>query len=195
MVLADNKNATWGKEMRSWIWSLAIAVLIALGIHQFLFQQYVVSGISMMTTLFNGERLLVDKIPYYFGPPSRGDVIVFQAPKLDAPEGQDWVKRVIGIPGDTIAVKNGQLYVNGKEIPEPFINGPMTVDANFPAITVPKGELFVMGDNRNHSYDSRFVGPIQISSVIGRVDVMFWPLSQFKILGSTGESYFSSLSH
>ena len=186
---SDKKSAssTSWRGALEWIATLAVAILIALGIHQFLFRQYVVDGISMVPTLQNGERLLINRIPYYFGPPKRGEIIVFRAPLQDAPQGQDWVKRVIGLPGDTIQVKNGQLYLDGKLVQEPFINGPMLKSRPFGPEKVPPGDIFVMGDNRNVSLDSRIIGPSKISSVICRVDLVLWPLSKFQVIGTTQE--------
>ncbi len=171
-----------GAILWDWVKAALVALIIVFGVYQFLFQQFVVDGHSMDHTLANGERLIIDKIPYYFGPPKRGDIIVFHAP-----DGQDWVKRVIGLPGDTVAVANGRLVLDGKTINEPYINGLM--DTPFPQTKVPKGDLFVMGDNRNISEDSRIIGPIPISSVIGRVDLIIWPLNKFQVLGSTQEHY------
>lgn len=161
-----------------WIKALVIAAVIAFGIHQFMFRQFIVQGHSMDHTLANGEHLIVDKIPYYFIPPQRGNIIVFHAP-----DGADWVKRVIGLPGNTVQVWHGHLLLNGKIYHEPFINGPMDPLQNFGPIKVPPGDIFVMGDNRNISEDSRMIGPIPISSVVGRVDLVFWPLSNFKFIG------------
>lgn len=175
------------KEVWDWVKALVIAFAVAFGIHQFVLQQFVVNGISMEHTLLNGDRLLVDKLPYEFGTPHRGDIIVFKAPVEYSAEGEYWVKRVIGLPGDTIQVKKSVLYIDGRVVPEPFINGKMTVLPNFGPVKVPPGHIFVMGDNRNESFDSRYVGPIPISSVIGRVDALVWPLSQFKIMGSNEE--------
>ena len=180
---ASRKNKGWS-EFWDWIKAIVVALIIAEGIHLFVFQQFVVDGHSMDPTLANGEHLIIDKVPYYFGPPKRGDIIVFHAP-----DGQDWVKRVIGLPGDTVAVKNGKLILDGKKINEPYINGPMDPYNNYGPITVPKGDLFVMGDNRNISEDSRIIGPISIKKVIGRVDLIFWPFNDFKVVGSTQEKY------
>ena len=185
------RSAVW-REVWDWGKAIIVALLIAWGIHQFLFQQYVVDGKSMMPTLYNSERLLVDKIPYYFGLPKRGDIIIFRAPKQYAPEGQFWVKRVIGLPGDTIRIANGVLYVDGKAVQEPFIMGGtrgMGSHYDFGPVTVPAGHLFVMGDNRAVSFDSRYIGPIKVSSVVGRVDVMFWPLNKFQVIGTTQEHF------
>lgn len=173
------QNAVW-----DWIIALIVALIIAFGIHQFLIAQFVVDGRSMDNTLHNGEHLIVDMIPYYFGPPKRGDIIVFHAP-----DGADWVKRVIGLPGDTVAVEDGKLILNGKVLPESFIRQPMDPYNNYPTIRVPAGKLFVMGDNRNISEDSRIIGPIPISSVIGRVDLVFWPFNKLQVIGTTQEHY------
>ncbi len=175
-------NSSVGAILWDWAKAALVALIIVFGVYQFLFQQFVVDGHSMDHTLANGERLIIDKIPYYFGPPKRGDIIVFHAP-----DGQDWVKRVIGLPGDTVAVANGRLVLDGKVINEPYINGLM--DTSFPQTKVPPGDLFVMGDNRNISEDSRIIGPIQISSVVGRVDLIIWPLNKVQVIGSTQEHY------
>ena len=177
------KGSAWS-GIWDWVKAGLVALVIAFLIHQFLFAQFRVDGISMEPTLLNGERLLVDKIPYYFGPPKPGDIIIFHAP-----DGMDWVKRVIGVPGDTIQVYKGKLILNGKVVREPFINGPMNPYRNFGPVKVPPGHLFVMGDNRNVSEDSRVIGPIPISKVVGRVDLVFWPLNKFQFIGPTQEHY------
>ncbi|MCY0876119.1 MAG: signal peptidase I [Firmicutes bacterium] len=161
-----------------------LAILLVLLIHQFLVTQFYVDGHSMDPTLASGERLLINRVVYDFGTPKRGDIVVFRAPVAG---DQDWVKRVIGLPGDTIAVTDGKLIVNGRIIAEPFIAQPMNPRHNFGPVRVPPGELFVMGDNRNVSVDSRVIGPIAITSVIGRVDLIFWPLKDFKVLGAGEE--------
>ena len=176
-------QSVW-RTVWDWAKALLVAVIIALGIHQFLFAQFMVDGESMMNTLLNGERLIIDKIPYDFGPPKRGDIIVFHAP-----DGADWVKRVIGLPGDTVQVLDGKLILDGKVIPEPFIKEPMDPLNNYGPTKVPPGDLFVMGDNRNISEDSRIIGPIPISTVIGRVDLVFWPLNKFQVIGTTQEHF------
>lgn len=167
-----------------WLKGPLLAVVIALLIHQFLVTQYLVDGHSMDPTLASGERLIVDRLSYDFGPPKRGDIIVFRAPVVG---DEDWVKRVIGLPGDTIAISDGKLLLNGKVIPEPFIAQPMDPTHNFGPLRIPPGELFVMGDNRNVSEDSRMIGPIAISSVIGRVALIIWPLRDVRVLGSNQE--------
>ncbi len=180
---STEKRKRWS-EVWDWLKAIIVALIIAEGIHLFILQQFVVDGHSMDRTLANGEHLIVDKVPYYFETPKRGDIIVFHAP-----DGEDWVKRVIGLPGNTVAVKDGKLILDGKVINEPYINQPMNPYNNYGPTTVPKGDLFVMGDNRNISEDSRIIGPIPISKVIGRVDLVFWPLNDFKVIGTTQEKY------
>jgi signal peptidase I len=165
-----------------------VALLLAFLVQKFVVAFFVVSGPSMNHTLANNERLLVNKIPYYFHPPRRGDIIIFQESPTEA-----WVKRVIGLPGDQIKIDHGQLYVNGIKVDEPYINNPMSPSYNFPpasptgngasaTLTVPPGELFVMGDNRDVSVDSRVIGPIKISQVIGQAEAVVYPFTQLKWL-------------
>jgi signal peptidase I len=159
-----------------WVKAIAIALLIAFFIRQFVFQFFLVSGESMDQTLENGERVLVNKVPYYFHQPNYGDIVVFH----ESPN-EDWIKRVIGRPGDTIQFKSGVLYRNGIPVSEPYINGPMN-PGDYGPYKIPAGELFLMGDNRNVSRDSRDIGPVKISQVIGRADLVVFPFAKFKFL-------------
>ncbi|WP_312097850.1 signal peptidase I [Niallia sp.] len=171
------------KKNEVWEWSkaLIIAVLLAFVIRYFLFAPIVVDGESMQSTLLDQDRMIVNKINYKVSEPKRFDIIVFHAP-----EGKDYIKRVIGLPGDTIEYRNDVLYVNGQAYEEPYlehnkqdINGPLTED--FTA-TVPDGELFVMGDNRRNSKDSRHIGTIGFDKIIGSTSVVYWPVSDLKIV-------------
>ncbi|EST10383.1 signal peptidase I [Sporolactobacillus laevolacticus] len=178
------------RELWSWIKAVAIAILIALLVRNFIFSNYIVRGESMMPTLQDGNRLIVNKIGYEIGNPHRFDIIVFHATKTD-----DYVKRVIGLPGDTISYNNDQLYVNGKAVAEPYLQqykdalpkGQQLTD-NFSLqsktgkLRVPKGELWVMGDNRQNSEDSRYFGFIQEKSVVGKVAVRYWPFDKWAVL-------------
>lgn len=154
-------------------------------------QNFQVQGTSMVPTMQNGERILVEKVSYHFHLPNRGDIVVFKYP-LDT--SQDFIKRVIGLPGDHIAIKMYQgvyrTFVNGKMLDEPYING--VQDAPYPAscaavktcvpYVVPSNDLFVMGDNRNSSYDSRSWGPMPMSDMIGRAFIAYWPLSDLSLI-------------
>ena len=181
-----------------------LAFALALIIKTFLFQAFFIPSGSMEPTLMPGDRVLVNKIPYYFHDPRRGDIIVFEDPHpsehddrgvvggflhwlvqgigVQRPEDQDFIKRVIGLPGDTVQGKDGSVYVNDVKIDEPYLpEGEKTEP--FPAFHVPAGMLFVMGDNRGNSSDSRFsLGYIPIDNVIGKAFVVMWPPSRVGLL-------------
>ena len=178
------------------------ALVLALLIKAFLFQAFFIPSGSMESTLMPGDRVLVNKIPYYFHDPERFDIIVFENPDPNAevdrgPLGgfvhwlaqglglstdpdEDFIKRVIGLPGDEVEGKGGAVYVNGKELAEPYLT---QRTRPFPAVTVPAGELFVMGDNRRASNDSRFgLGSVPIDKVVGKAFVKIWPPSRMGLL-------------
>lgn len=161
------------------------AIAIAIIFRTVLFASYVVDGESMEPTLFDGNLLMVNKVVYNLENVDRFDVIVFHANQQD-----DYVKRVIGLPGDKIEYKDDKLYINGKYIEEKFLepyrnvnsNEPFTEDFTLEEITgnaeVPEGKLFVMGDNREDSLDSRSFGFISQKQLVGKVDVKYWPLTE-----------------
>lgn len=173
------KNEAW-----EWIKALAIAIALAFLIRTFLFAPFMVEGESMETTLHNQEKLVVNKAIYYLSEPKRGDIIVFHAEAK-----RDYIKRVIGVAGDTVEVKNDTLYINGKEVDEPYLANkreeakqqgvPLTED--FGPVKVPEGHIFVMGDNRLNSRDSRVIGPVDISTVVGRAEFVFWPMKEIRM--------------
>jgi signal peptidase I len=169
----QSTNETW-----EWVKALGLAILLALVIHQFVFAQFLVDGESMMPTMEHRERLIVNKLVYRFHPPERGDIIVFQYP---ADPSKDFIKRVIGVPGDTIEVRGGKVIRNGEALNEDYL-GELTNGAYGP-VPVKPGSLFVMGDNRNNSKDSRdpSVGMVPYDLVVGRADLVFWPLEKFSL--------------
>ncbi|WP_034670095.1 signal peptidase I [Ectobacillus panaciterrae] len=178
------KSQTW-----EWIKAIVIAVGLAAVIRYFFFAPILVDGVSMMPTLQDRDRMIVSKIGYRIGEPQRFDIIVFKAT-----EDKDYIKRVIGLPGDRIEYKNDVLYVNGKAYEEPYLNdykkqttdGPLTYDFKLEEVTgqqtVPKGQLFVLGDNRRFSKDSRTIGTISMGQVIGKTNIVYWPLSDARII-------------
>ncbi len=179
-----------------WVVLLAAALLIAFLIKSFLFQAFYIPSGSMEPTLMIGDRVLVNKLSYDFHDPHRGDIIVFTAPPSARSGGiDDLVKRAIGLPGDTVTARpDGSVYINGRRLSEPYLpkDTPTTMTSNPPGCgapadgsvgcVVPKGDLFMMGDNRTESKDSRFFGPIPQSSIVGRVFVRIWPLSSLSFL-------------
>jgi signal peptidase I len=179
-----------------WIKAILIAIIIVVVIRWFLFTPTLVSGISMQPNFENKERLIVNKIIYNIRDPKRGEVVVFHAP-----EKKDYIKRVIGLPGDTVMVKGDDVYINGEIIRESYIQAQVDearakgtsynrivnfkVEADgIRAATVPEGTVFVMGDNRSNSKDSRYdeVGFIPFDKIVGRADIVFWPLDEMKLI-------------
>ena len=175
---------------------ILMAFVLAVLIKTFLFQAFFIPSGSMEPTLMPGDRVLVNKIPYYFGDPQRGDIVVFSNPNpqevpdrgvvagffhwlfeglgVQKPDYDDFIKRVIGLPGDTVQGKSDGVYVNGVKIDEPYLNGVKT--AQFDLTKVPQDKLFVMGDNRGNSLDSRFsLGFVPLDNVVGKAFVIIWP--------------------
>jgi signal peptidase I len=135
-----------------------------------------VDNISMLPTLQPGEFVLVNKITYRLSDVKRGDIIVFHYP-LNPQE--DYIKRVIGLPGDDVNITNGELFVNGQKINESYISVTMVSEGDW---VVPQDALFVMGDNRNQSSDSRAWGYVPMENLVGKAMVIYWPLEEFKVL-------------
>ena len=167
------------KEIREWSVSLAVSIAVVLLIRTFLFTIIRVDGPSMSDTLLDGDKLFVTVADMRANGPDRFDVIICKYPNRK----DQYVKRVIGLPGDTLRVKNGVLYINGEEVEEPFLSEARTVrfdkaSNNFGPIEIGEGEYFVMGDNRDDSNDSRNVGVITEDMVIGKVRHIIWPLNR-----------------
>jgi signal peptidase I len=138
-----------------------------------------VDNISMEPTLLPGDFILVNKLAYRLGEPDYGDVVIFHYP-LNPQD--DYIKRVIGLPGDEVSVHNGTVYVNGTPLDEPYISAP---PAYTNAWMVPEDHLFVLGDNRNSSSDSHSWGFVPMENVIGKALVVYWPFSEMKTLSQT----------
>jgi len=165
-----------------WAVVLLVAVLVALGIRTFVVQTFFIPSASMEPTLMVGDRILVDKLSYHLHAVHRGDIVVFATPPGEdaGPNVKDLVKRVIGLPGETISSAGGQVVINGKPLKEPWLV-PGTVTTGITTQKIPAGEYFVMGDNRSDSQDSRFFGPIHKDLIVGRVVVKIWPLTSLHI--------------
>ena len=149
-------------------------------VYLFIMQPNQVKGPSMEPTFRSGEYIFTSKITYKFRPMARGDVVVFKSPKNP---DQEYIKRIVGLPGDTVRIRNGQVYVNGAQVNETYIADETSlfeggfVQEDVP-VTVPAGKLFVMGDNRPHSSDSREFGPIDQESLIGQVFYRYFPTNR-----------------
>ena len=165
----------------SWIWSFIVAFIIVGAVYIFLGRPFTVSGASMYPTLHNGDRMVLSKV----GDIHRFDVVILKAPD----ENVEYIKRVIGMPGDTVEMKSGLLYINGKKVDQPFINtealAKQTVfmdDFTLESLTgeskVPEGKYFVLGDNRGVSKDSRMIGFIDRSAIEGKAVFTIWPFGR-----------------
>ncbi|HWE64039.1 MAG TPA: signal peptidase I [Chloroflexota bacterium] len=159
--------------------TLAITVILFL-IARASLQPFTVQGQSMEPTLHNHEFILVEKVTYWFHGPQRGDIVVFKYP--DDPT-QDYIKRVIGLPGDHVVIQNGGVYVNGARLSEKYIAAPPDyAGCTYCDVVVPKGDLYVLGDNRDNSSDSHEWGLLPRGNVIGRAILAYWPLPDLTIL-------------
>ncbi|HEY8416833.1 MAG TPA: signal peptidase I [Limnochordales bacterium] len=166
-------------RIREYIEALIIAGALAAFIITFVAQSFLVQGSSMEPTLTDGQRLLVDKITYRLREPRRGEIIVFHYP---ADPRRKFIKRVIGLPGDEVLIAGQRLILNGRPVQEPYVLGPM--HGVFGPVTVPPGHVFVLGDNRNNSDDSRYpdVGPVPLELVVGVARLAYWPPGRFGIV-------------
>jgi len=184
-------------ELMEWIKALAVAGILVFLVRWFLVSPFIVDGPSMQPNFWDGERIIVNKIIYEFREPRRGEVIVFHVPS----EGRDFIKRVIAVPGDTVSVFEDTIIVNGQPVEEPYLKeayeaahavgrkyNPDDSDSShfpnsrYPDGKVPEGMLFVLGDNRANSEDSRMIGFIPMSDVVGRADLVFWPLKNIRLV-------------
>ncbi|MEH7380955.1 signal peptidase I [Bacillus sp. JJ1533] len=179
--MVEKRNEIW-----EWIKALFIAIIVAFIVRAFFFTPVVVEGASMQPTLQDQNRMIVTKI----GEPKRFDVVVFHATGE-----KDFIKRVIGLPGDRIEYKNDTLYINGEPYDEPYLekskeevnDGPLTYsfklrETPVGSDVVPEGHLFVLGDNRRNSMDSRHIGAIPMEQVVGTTNVVVWPIKEIKII-------------
>jgi len=166
--------------------TLALTLIIFLVIH-FTIQNYQVDGPSMTPTIVNNQYVLVNKQAYLFQPPTRGDVIVFYWP-VDTTK--DLIKRVIGLPGDTILLTSSTVQVNGVVLKEPYVKTPYNPEAR--QLVVPQGDYFVMGDNRPYSDDSRDWGFVPKSYIIGKAVMIYWPLNSWQLV-NTYPSVFNAI--
>ncbi len=173
------ESSALGEEIKDWIVSILIAIVLAFFIRYFIVELYMVEGPSMQPTLVSSERLVVNKFIYRFKTPQKGDIIVFRYPRDPS---RDFIKRIIATAGDTIEINDGKVLVNGQLLTEPYILE--KTRGSYPLSTVPEGHIFVMGDTRNNSEDSRFndVGFVAMEMLKGKAELVFWPFDKLKTL-------------
>ena len=198
---APKKEGEGHNSLVELVMIVAVALGLALGIQAFLVKPFRIPTGSMIPTLDEGQRVLVDRVSFRFSEPSRGDVVVFKPPKgadihacgnpqqpgdghpcsKETPErsDQNFIKRIVGLPGDRLKVIDGRVYINNQRQDEPFINPDYDPDCDgcqLPrAITIPPDHFFMMGDNRDASEDSRFWGPVPKEWIIGNAFATYWP--------------------
>jgi signal peptidase I len=181
-LTAPRRRGRWVAE---WVTVLVVALLLAVGVRTYVAQMFYIPSGSMLPTLQIGDRIVVDKLSYRLHDVARGDIVVFRRPPLERADYSDLVKRVIGLPGDTISSVDGRVYIDGRPLEEPWLPTPAPETSPSPVpepfslsrpYTVPTGEYFVMGDNRTDSEDSRYFGPIPGSLIVGKMAFTIWPL-------------------
>ena len=182
---SESKSARKHHGLRNWLIVVVVALVAAVVVRTYVFESFFVPSGSMIPTIEIGDHMIVDKLSYHLHPVGFGNIIVFHKPANDPTTANIHylVKRVIGLPGQTIWSHDGKVYINGKPIAEPFLpKGVQTHNihtASGAPIHIPKNEYYVLGDNRGDSADSRVFGPISGSLIVGRVVLIYWPLSHW----------------
>jgi signal peptidase I len=164
------------RELRAWTRDLVIALGLAMVIIVFFYQPVKVEGTSMAPLLSDQERIFINKFVYRFEPIERGDVVVFWYP-LD--RTKSFIKRVVGLPGDTVEIRHGIVYINDKPMQEPYVPPQFEDMSAYGPTTVPAGTYFVMGDHRISSNDSRIFGPVPSAFIYGKAVFAYWPMTHF----------------
>lgn len=175
-------DATLHSEIGAWARDLVIAAALAAVIIVFFYQPVKVEGTSMAPLLSDQERIFINKFVYHVGVIERGDVVVFWYP-LDM--SKSFIKRVVGLPGDVVEMREGQVYINGKQLNEPYVPSEYKDFSDYAPLRVQPGEYFVMGDHRVSSNDSRMFGPVGAKYIYGKAVFAYWPVEQFGSLSAT----------
>lgn len=175
------------KTLAEWVIIIGIAFVLSLLIRNYLIDTRIVPTGSMLPTIQLEDRLIVDRFFYKYDTVKRGDIIVFEAPEA-AQEDKDLVKRVIGLPGEKLEVRNGIVYINDKALYEPYVERP--ADYDYGPVIIPEDSYFMLGDNRRYSKDSHVWGFVPAENILGRVWIRYWPLSSFGFLTMPPEQYF-----
>jgi signal peptidase I len=173
----------WRGGFREFLVTVLIAAVVVFGIlRPFVVEAFRIPSGSMIPTLEIGDRILANKVVYRLSEPQRGDIVIFDG--VEGEEDQTLIKRVVGVAGDTIQVKDGTLYVNDEPQEEPYLNKESPPEGSFGPTKVPRRHVFVMGDNRGNSGDSRIFGPVALGHVRGKALIRFWPIDKIGPLDS-----------
>jgi signal peptidase I len=189
-VTSTNNGA---QILREWVTVLVVALVIAITVRTLILQQFYISGPSMESTMYQDNRVLVNKLSYRLHDIHRGDVVVFDRVTVDGEivQHDDLIKRVIALAGETVSIKDCKVFIDGELLEESYLNDYDLAESELEDrcrvpvmddLVIPKNQLFVMGDNRPQSFDSRMFGPIEQSLVVGRAFVIIWPFSAAKFL-------------
>lgn len=179
MKQEDNRKEQrggWRKEAREWTLTLGAAILISFLIQNYAFAQVQVEQHSMDTTLSEGQRLVENRLVYRFAEPERGDIVIVNGPETD----RRLVKRIVALPGETVDIREGAVWINGQRLEEAYTKGKTFPGSVKMPLTVPEGSYFVLGDNRENSMDSRHLGTVAASSVEGKAVMRLWPFTEIK---------------
>lgn len=175
------------KRLGAFFLDILEVLVFAIGIFFFLYllvmRPHKIKGASMMPNYPDGEYLLTERVSYYKGNPQRGDVVVFNPPVSE----DEYIKRIIGLPGEKVSLQNGKIYINGQQLKEEYLDPNLYTEGNSyleegGEVVIPNGEYLVMGDNRPHSYDSRSWGPIKKKVITGRAWIIYWPPSNLGVV-------------
>ncbi|MFM7900083.1 MAG: signal peptidase I [Actinomycetota bacterium] len=184
---SDAQRRSGWRQIREWVVVIVTAVIIATVLRTFVVQQFYIAGPSMETTLFGDDRVLVNKLAYRIGKPSRGDVIVFDRITVngDTVQHDDLIKRVIGLPGETVEIRDCVVFIDGAALDEPWLSAEVTDTSFDPGtrcgtadaepVEIGDNQVFLIGDNRPMSFDSRMFGPVSTDVIVGKAMVVIWP--------------------
>ena len=176
------KKSSRRKQGYEWLILVAASLAVALFVRGFLIQAFYIPSESMVPTLVKNDRVLVNKLSYKLHDVHRGDIVVFKAPPGAATaQVKDLIKRIVGLPGETIEGRNGSISINGQPLDEPYLS-PDVRSRDFPPEKIPPDKYYVLGDNRQDSRDSTFFHAIDASAIVGRAFVKIWPLSDLGLL-------------
>ncbi|MDP4145343.1 MAG: signal peptidase I [Bacillota bacterium] len=176
----ETNKESFAKKVGQYITTILLAVVLALGFRTYVFARVTVSGQSMQDTLHNNDSLFIEKVSAETHNIKRGQIIVFDSKTMN---DSNFIKRVIGVEGDIVEIKDGKVYLNGKVLQEDYLSPGTVTETNSPTtrVVVPKNHVFVLGDNRGNSMDSRTLGPIDINNIVGHAVLRVYPLKNIKI--------------